>query len=309
MRLRFTTEASGSLRSRSTAIALVGVLVAASLCAQTQSMTVSRTKVTPDPEQEARLPKPLRDLGWDQHMGAELPLDLEFVDQEGKTVQIGEYFGDKPVLIAPVYFNCPMLCSLVLDGVVRGLKPLKFGAGDEFEVLAVSFDAREDAADAERSRKTALARYGRVAEGGGGWNFLTGDESNIEQLMSAIGFKYEWEESTQQFAHAGGVVLATPDGKISRYFYGVDFASKDLRLGFVEASANKIGNVVDQVLLFCYQYDPAIGKYSALTLRLVRIGGTLTVLLLGGWIFLMFRRESRRAAEGSSVASSATSAS
>ncbi len=292
---RFLGRSEQRLRRRLLALFLLcSWLVCGALWSQTQSLTVSRKKVTPDPEQENRLPRPLRDLGWDQQMGAELPLDATFVDQDGKTVRLRDYFGERPVLIAPVYYECPMLCSLVLDGVVRGVKPLKFVPGEEFEILAVSFDARETPKSAERSLKTALARYGRDSEARAGWNFLTGDQQNITRLMSAIGFKYEWDQKNEQFAHAGGVVVATPTGQISRYFYGVDFATKDLRLGFVEASRNEIGNVVDQVLLFCYQYDPAIGEYSAMTLRMVRVAGVLTVLILGGWVFLMFRRERNR---------------
>lgn len=295
-RFRSTHVTPRRSRSRWTGLAAYALLAlsAAGVYAQAQSLTVSRTKVTPDPEQEQRLPGPLRDLEWDQRMGEMLPLEARFVDQDGNAVTIGQFFGERPVLIAPVYFECPMLCSLVLDGVVRGVKPLKFVPGEEFDILAVSFDPREGPAAAERSRKTALARYGGSTEGGTGWHFLTGDQENIDLLMNAIGFKWEWDEKSGQFAHAGGIVIATPEGRLSRYYYGVDYASRDLRLGFVEASANKIGNAVDQVLLFCFQYDPVIGQYSALTLRLVRIAGVLTVLLLGGFVFIMVRRDRRR---------------
>lgn len=268
--------------------------MAVAVHAQVQSLAVSRTKVTPDPEQEQRLPGPLRDLEWDQRMGELLPLDTRFVDHSGAAVTLGDFFGERPVLIAPVYYECPMLCSLVLDGVVRGVKPLKFVPGEEFDIVAISFDPREGPDSADRSRKTALARYGGSTEGGTGWHFLTGDQESIDRVMNAIGFKWEWDEKTGQFAHAGGIVIATPEGRLSRYFYGVDYASRDLRLGFVEAAANKIGNVVDQVLLFCFQYDPVIGEYSALTLRLVRIAGVLTVLLLAGFVITMVRRDRRR---------------
>lgn len=281
---------------------LIATITLVSLClaptvalAQSQKMAVSRNKVTPDPEQESRLPRELRDIGWDQNLGQAIPLDVEFVDQEGNVRQLGEFFGDSPVLLAPVYYDCPMLCSLVLDGVVRGLKPLKFVPGNEFDVVTVSFDPREDAELAKQSYNTTLARYGR-SDAGDGWHFLTGDQENIDRLMESIGFRYEFQEETGLWAHAGGVVLLTPDGKISRYFYGVDYAPKDLRLGLVEASENKVGNVVDQVLLFCYQYDPAIGKYSAATLNLVRLGGAITVLLLAVYIFRMVRSERRKPA-------------
>lgn len=272
-------------------VALMGV----GASAQQKKMAVSRQKITPDPEQENRLPRELRDIGWDQNIGQSIPLDLEFTDQGGNRIELAELFQDRPVLLAPVYFECPMLCSLVLDGIVRGLKPLKFLPGQEFEVVAVSFDPNETAELADLSRNTAVARYGR-SKGMDGWTFLTGEQDQIAALMAALGMNYRYDEETDLWAHPGGVVLLSPDGMISRYFYGVDYAPKDLRLGLVEASENKIGSIVDQVVLFCYQYDPVIGKYSVFALNLVRLGGILTVLALAIFVIRMLRAERRERA-------------
>ncbi len=276
-------------------LSLLLTLLSVAASAQQKKMAVSRKKVTPDPEQENRLPRELREIGWDQNIGQNIPLDLEFTDQDGNLIQLGELFQDRPVLLAPVYFECPMLCSLVLDGIVRGLKPLKFLPGQEFEVVAVSFDPDEDAELADLSRNTALARYGR-SKGTDGWTFLTGEQDQIAPLMAALGMNYRFNEETDLWAHPGGVVLLSPDGMISRYFYGVDYAPKDLRLGLVEASENKVGSIVDQVVLFCYQYDPVIGKYSMVALNVVRLGGILTVLALAIFIVRMLRAEKRQRA-------------
>ena len=289
-------------------VALLGCTLATGgeLWAQTQSLTVSRQKVTPDPTQEANLPRQLRDLGWEQQIGRRIPSELQFTRQDGSAVKLADLVGERPVVLAPVYYDCPMLCSLVLDGVVRGLKPLNFQSGQDFDVVAVSFDPGETPELAQRSLNTALARYGEdKSDDGSGWSFLTGDEANVSALMDSIGFRYRYDPQTDEYAHAGGVVLLTQDGTISRYFYGVDFAPKDLRLGLVEASENQLGSVVDQVLLFCYQYDPAIGKYSALSMNIIRVAGVLTVLLLGGFIFRMLRKE-RSADRVSSRHASAT---
>lgn len=289
---------SARLAVRAVSVFTVGALLCvAAVAAQTQSMTVSRQKVTPDPEQENKLPLELRELGWDQRIGAPVPKDLTFRDQDGNSVALGDLLGERPVLFAPVYFECPMLCSLVLDGVVRGLKPLAFEPGADFDVVALSFDPGETPEMAQMSLRTALARYGKNKAGdGSGWHFLTGDEQAVGAMMDAVGFNYRYNADTDEYAHAGGVVLLTPDGQISRYFYGVDYAPKDLRLGLVEASQNKLGSVVDQVLLFCYQYDPVVGKYSALTLRIIQVAGVLTVLVLATFVVGMLRAERRQAA-------------
>jgi protein SCO1/2 len=197
------------------------------------------------------------------------------------------------VLLAPVYYDCPMLCSLVLDGVVRALKPLRLLPGEDFEVLAVSFDARDTPEKASASRKTALDRY-RRPESEPGWHFLVGDEREVARLMDAVGFRYRFDPESGEFAHAGAVILLTPDGRVARYFYGVEYPSKDLRLGLVEASEGRIGNIVDQVMLFCYRYDPQLGRYSATTMTVVRAFGVLTVLAIATFVTTMLLRERRR---------------
>ncbi len=280
---------------RAFALVLAGLL-AAPLSAQSQRMAVSRNKVTPDPEQENRLPPELRDLGWEQNLGAAVPENLVFTDHNGNEVEFADLLGKQPVILAPVYYECPMLCSLVLDGVTRGLKPLKFGVGDEFRVVALSIDPREDAELAAATRQSAISRYGRDEADPEAWTFLTGEKVQIDQLTDAVGFKYAYDERTGLYNHAGGVVLLTPDGRVSRYFYGVDYAPRDLRLGLVEAADEKIGNVVDQILLFCYQYDPALGKYSTAVTNIVRAAGVLTVVAMALFILMMLRREQKEPA-------------
>lgn len=259
-----------------------------------------RTVTFPPPPPKApidarALPPGLEDVGFDQRLGEEVPLDVELTDSEGRAVRLGDLFGERPVLIAPVYFNCPMLCPLVLDGVVRNLKPLTFDPGVHMEVVAVSFDPREKPADAAKARARVLERYGRSGTEGG-WHFLTGDAESVSRLMSALGFRYKWDEETQQFAHVGGIVLATPEGTISRYFLGVDFPPKDLRLALVDASDGGIGTLAEQVFLYCFKYDPVLGKYSAVVLNLVKIGGVMTLLVLGVFFFFVWRWERGRTA-------------
>jgi protein SCO1/2 len=239
------------------------------------------------------LPPGLEDVGFEQRLGEELPLDLHFVDSHGETVRVGDLFADRPVLIAPVYFDCPMLCPLVLDGVVRNLKPLTFDPGTHLEVLAVSFDPRESPTHSAAARTHALERYARPGTEDG-WHFLTGDEESVERLMTALGFRYRWDEESQQFAHAGGIVLATPDGVVSRYFLGVDYAPKELRLALVDASDGQIGSLAEQVFLYCFRYDPAVGRYSAVILNVVKLGGLLTLVAFVAFLLLMWRWERRR---------------
>ncbi len=251
-----------------------------------------------DPANQASgLPGPLAKVGFDQKLGGTVPLDLVFRDESGARVRLGDYFrAGRPVVLAPVYYECPMLCDLTLSGLAQSLKPLTFSAGDEFEVLSVSFDPGETPETARHAKERYLPRYGREGAAAG-WHFLTGDEDQIEPLMDAIGFRYVYDPKTDQYAHAAGIVLLTPDGGIARYFYGTEHAPNDLRLGLVEAADGRIGNPIDDVLLYCFHYDPATGRYSAATWNLVRAGGGVTVLLVGGFVVLMLRRE-RRAKKG-----------
>ena len=230
------------------------------------------------------------DVGIDQHLNEQVPLDITFLDESGRTVRLGEYFGSKPVILTLVYYSCPMLCTLVLNGVTDSLSELTFNAGQEFNVVTVSIDPRETPQLAAAKKKLHVLQYGR-AGAAEGWHFLTGGEDSIKRLTSAVGFRYKFDPGTNQFAHASGIMILTPQGKIARYFYGIQYPPRDLRLGLVEASANRIGSPVDQVLLLCYHYDLLLGKYSGQAMNVVRLGGALTLLMLAGLIFRMLRRE------------------
>ena len=239
-------------------------------------------------------PPALRDVAFDQRLGERVPLGIALRDEAGRAVRLGDYFGPKPVVLALVYYDCPMLCTLTLNGLVSALRALSFDAGREFLVVTVSFDPRETPALAAAKKAAYLQRYGRPGAAAG-WHFLTGAEQAVAALTRAVGFRYAWDERTQQFAHPAGLVVLTPDGRISRYLYGVEYAPKDLRLGLVESSAGRIGSAVDHLLLFCYQYDPATGRYAATAMRILRLSALATLAGLGGFIVLMVRRERRGA--------------
>jgi len=234
----------------------------------------------------------LQQVGIDQRIGQQLPLDLTFRDETGRSVPLRNYFSKRPVLLTLVYYQCPMLCSEVLNGVVSGLLPLKLNVGRDFDVVTVSFDPRDTPAVATEKRDTYLKRYGR-AGAEKGWHFLTGDTPAIEALTKTVGFRYAWDRTIQQYAHASGIMVVTPDGRLSRYLYGIEYTPKDLRLALVESSEGKLGNVVDQVALYCYHYDPATGKYGAVVTNMLRLGGALTLLLLGGFLAVAWQRELR----------------
>jgi protein SCO1/2 len=235
-------------------------------------------------------PIPLRDVEFDQKLDSQIPLDLSFSDERGVPVQLRQYLGGKPIILNFVYYKCRDLCPLLLDGIVRALRAIRFDVGDEFEVLTVSIDPSDTAALAAAQKKDFIRRYGRVGSERG-WHFLTGEESAIRKLAEAVGFHYSFDAKTGEFAHATGIVLLTPGGKASRYFYGIEFSPRDLRLGLVEAAEGKIGTPIDQLLLFCYHYDPVTGKYGLFVTNLVRVGGLITVITLGGFILWMLRRE------------------
>jgi protein SCO1/2 len=238
-------------------------------------------------------PVALRGVDLEQKLGSQVPLDLEFRDAAGRTVKLNDYFGRRPVILNLVYYNCEDLCPLVLEGLVRSLRPLTFNIGDQFDVVTLSFDARDTPALAAAKKSDALKQYARTGAAEG-WHFLTGDETAIRRLTEAVGFRYNYESDKDRFGHASGIVLLTPEGKVSRYFYGIEFAPRDLRLGLIEASANQIGSPIDQLLLFCYHYDPATGKYSLMITNLIRLGAVATVLALAMFIGLMLRRDRNR---------------
>ncbi|HEY2989491.1 MAG TPA: SCO family protein [Candidatus Binatia bacterium] len=236
-------------------------------------------------------PAALRDVALEQKLGAQLPLDLEFRDESGNKVRLDDYFGARPVILAFVYYRCQDLCPLTLDGLLRTLRALSFSAGDQFSVLTVSFDPRDTPSLAAAKKGDFIKRYARPGADGG-WHFLTGDQAAIQRLTETVGFRYN--EEGDRYGHATGIMLLTPEGRIARYFYGIEFSPRDVRLGLIEASAGRIGSAVDQLLLFCYHYDPATGKYGLLITNVIRLAAAATVLALGGFIFLMLRGEARR---------------
>jgi len=221
-------------------------------------------------------------------LNQQIPPDLEFRDETGKPVQLGDFFERKPLILNLVYYNCPMLCGEVLSGLESALRVLKFDVGKEFDVLTISFDPKETPEMAAAKKTEFLKRYGRP-DAAAGWHFLTGPQTSIDSLTNAAGFQYEYDAKTQQFAHATAIMILTPEGRIAQYYYGVEFAPKDLRLGLVQASRNKIGTVVDEVLLYCYHYDPDKGKYGAIISRILKLAAAATILLLGGFLLVMFR--------------------
>jgi len=237
-------------------------------------------------------PAALRDVAFEQKLDQQLPLDLTFRDSNGQTVRLRGFFGRKPVLLNFVYYRCRDLCPLVSDGIVRALRPMSFDIGKEFDVVTVSFDPADTPETAATAKDEYLKKY-RRAGAGDGWHVLTGSADAISQLAGAAGFRYTYDDKKKEFAHATGIVLVTPQGKISRYYYGIEFSPRDLRLGLIEAAAGKIGSPIDQLLLFCYHYDPLTGRYNLIVTRMLRLAAGVTVLALAGLIIFMLRREQR----------------
>lgn len=231
-------------------------------------------------------------IGFDQRLDAPVPLDLTFVDESGQPVQLSQFFAGKPVILSMGYYDCPNLCPLTRRGMLASLQQLQFTAGEEFTVLAVSIDPEETPALAAQTRDEIVRVYNRSASEVG-WHFLTGDHETIDELSDAVGFRYAYDTRQQAYAHASGVVILTPEGTVSRYLFGLEYAPRDLRLALVEATANRIGTVIDQVLLFCYHYDPISGEYTLLIMNVLRVAGLATVLVLGGLIALFLRAERR----------------
>jgi len=233
------------------------------------------------------LPPQLKNVGIDQRLNNQVPLDLVFHDETGKTVRLGDYFGKKPVILSLVYFNCPQLCPMVENGLLESLKQVRFSIGDQFNVLTVSFDPRDAPSQAYAKRATYVNMYNRKGAGAG-WHFLTGDEASIAALTKAVGFRYKYDPKTEQFSHATAIMILTPQGKVARYFYGIRYPAGAVRLALVEASKGKIGSPVDAVLLYCSHYNPATGKYSLLISRVLFIAALVTVILLGGLLLVLF---------------------
>jgi protein SCO1/2 len=231
-------------------------------------------------------------VGFDQKLGVQLPLELSFRDDAGRPVRLGDLFGRRPVILAPVYYGCPLLCSQLLNGLVRGLKPVSLDAGKDFDVVAFSIDPHETSALAGPKKAAYLKRYDRPGTDSG-WHFLTGDQSSISALAQAIGFRYAYNPRTRLFTHAAGIVIATPGGRAARYFYGIDFPPKELQSELERARLGRVGNPIGRLLLLCYDYDAATGRYTLSIVRLIRGLGTTTALMLAGFLVVMFRRERR----------------
>lgn len=236
-------------------------------------------------------PPGLKNVGIEQRLNQQLPLDLSFRDESGKTVQLGKYFGEKPVILSLVYYRCPMLCSEVLAGLEGALRAIRFSAGDQFKVLTVSFDPKDTPQDAAAKKAVTLKSYKRLGAAEG-WHFLTGTEESIEALTQAVGFQYQYDAKSGQFAHTTAIIVVTPEGKIAQYYYGVEFPPTDLRLGLIQASQNKIGTLADAVVLYCYHYDPQAGKYSAIVSHILQLGGAITMVSIGILLLVLIRRGS-----------------
>ena len=233
-------------------------------------------------------------IGIDQRLGERVPMNLAFRDETGAEVRLDEILDKRPAILSLVYYECPMLCTQVLNGLLRSLRVLSLDVGGEFEVITVSIDPGETPALAAAKKKEYVGRYGRDGAAGG-WHFLTGTRERIEELAEAVGFRYEYDPETDLYVHASGIMVLTPAGELARYFYGVEYAPKDLRLGLIEAAEERIGNAVDQVLLLCYQYDPTTGKYGLVILNSLRVAGAATVAVLAALVIGWIRRERRQA--------------
>ena len=235
-------------------------------------------------------PPGLKNVGIEQRLDQQIPPDLVFRDETGKQVRLGDYFGKKPLILNLVYFRCPMLCSEVLSGVEGSLKALTFNVGNEFDVLTVSFDPKDTPQAATEKKADIIKRYHRSGAENG-WHFLTGSGESIAALTKAVGFSYEYDAKTDQFAHSTAIMILTPEGRIAQYYYGIEFPPKDIRLGLIQASEHKIGTLADEVILYCYHYDPKAGRYSAIISRILQLAGGVTILSLGTVLLILFRRE------------------
>jgi protein SCO1/2 len=240
------------------------------------------------------IPAPLREIGFDQKIDERLPLDVELKDEQGRQVRLGEYFGTRPVVLAFVYYDCPMLCTQVLSAMTATFGVLALDPGKDFEIVVVSFDPRETPALAAEKKALYIDRFGRPGTESG-WHFLTGTEASVKRITGAAGFRYAWDEKTGQFAHPAGVIVTTPDGRLARYLFGLEYGPRDLRFALIEASEGRVGTAVDSLLLYCYHYDPMTGRYGLVVMRVLRLAGAATVLLLGTFIAVMVRRERRGA--------------
>jgi protein SCO1/2 len=287
------TRRSRRLASTVLAIVVLGSALFFAGSSATRAQSVPLGGMPPQTGVPASLmPVPLREVGFDQRLNERVPLDVTLRDERGRAVKLGDYFGRRPVVLTFVYYECPMLCTTVLNSLVAALITLSFDPGKDFEIVTVSFDPRETPALAAAKKATYLERYRRTGAEDG-WHFLTGDEASITRLTGAVGFRYVYDKDLEQYAHPAGITVLTPDGRLSHYLYGIEYGPRDLRLALVDASAGRIGNAVDQVLSYCYQYNPATGRYGFVVMTLVRAAGVATVFSLLTFIVIMRRREIR----------------
>lgn len=278
--------------SASSAVALVILMSPLSALAQMTGAPAPGYRQEPGVAASV-VPAPLREVGFDQRLDERVPLDVAFTDEQGRLIRLGDYFREKPVVLAFVYYDCPMLCTMILSSIASSLGVLSLDAGTDFELVMVSFDPRETPEQAARRKSEFLARYDRPGAAAG-THFLTGDGPSIAALTGAAGFRFTWDEETKQFAHPAGIVVLTPDGRLARYLFGLEYGARDLRLALVEASDGRIGTAVDAALLYCYHYDPMTGRYGLVVMRILRIAGAATVLAIAAFIVVMLRRDRTR---------------
>jgi protein SCO1/2 len=271
----------------------VAALLGAATPALAQMTGAPNTGFKRDPGMTAStIPVALREIGFDQRLDERLPLDTPLRDEAGRVASLGDYFGKRPVVLVFAYYDCPMLCTLAINGLSSALNVLSLNPGTDFEIVTISIDPRDTPAAAALKKAGYLDRYKR-AGAAEAWHFFTGDQASIDRLTQSAGFRYAWDQETKQFAHPTGIIVLTPDGRMSRYLFGIEYGPRDLRLAIVEASSGKVGSAVDSLLLYCYHYDPMTGRYGLAILRTMRIAGAATVLALGGFIMAMLRRERR----------------
>ena len=274
------------------------IVSALAICTSASGWAQEAPKLQPGDAVANQKPSILDQVGLDQRLNQQVPLNLTFNDETGKAVQLQQYFGSKPVILIMVYYQCPMLCTQVLNGFAGAMNGIvRFNIGREFDVVTVSIDPRDTPQDAAAAKKKYLERYRRPGAEQG-WHFLTGKKDQIDALAQAVGFRYAWDPEIKQYAHASGLMLLTPDGRVAQYYYGIEYVPRDIQLGLIEASKGKIGNVVDEVILYCYHYDPRQGRYGAAIFNVLRLTALATVMALGGFMLIMFRRDSLAAQKG-----------
>ena len=270
-------------------IVVIGLLASAAISAQDGPRGIRPEAGTP----ASQMPGILAKVSFEQRLNERLPLDVTLKDEDGRAVKLGQYFGTKPVVVAFAYYECPMLCTQILNGLTSSLTVLTETVGRDFDVVVLSFDARETPVLAAGKKKAHLDRYNRPGAETG-WHFLTGDEASIRKVTDAAGFYYQWDEKTQQFAHASGILVTTPDGRLARYFFGIEYAPRDVKFALIEASAGRLGSAIDKLLLYCYHYDPATGGYGLVAMNTVRVGAAVTLIALVGFVTAALARERHR---------------